>query len=79
MPRRRRHLIGALALDPQLERDTAMVGDLPLARVLLMNDAGFPWPAVRATSLDERAYPPGRWTAGGVSFDKPTWELLPEL
>ena len=36
-------LHGAFALDPQLERDTAMVGDLPLSRVLLMNDAGFPW------------------------------------
>ena len=34
---------GAFALDPQLERDTAMVGDLPLSRVLLVNDAGFPW------------------------------------
>jgi diadenosine tetraphosphate (Ap4A) HIT family hydrolase len=30
-------------LDPQLERDTAMVGDLPLSRVLLMKDAAFPW------------------------------------
>jgi diadenosine tetraphosphate (Ap4A) HIT family hydrolase len=34
---------GAFALDPQLERDTVAVGDLPLARVLLMNDANFPW------------------------------------
>ena len=34
---------GAFTLDPQLERDTAMVGDLPLSRVLLMNDANFPW------------------------------------
>jgi len=34
---------GAFTLDPQLERDTATVGDLPLSRVLLMNDAGFPW------------------------------------
>src|ERR1700690_1972513 len=33
----------AFTLDPQLERDTAMVGHLPLSRVLLMNDAGFPW------------------------------------
>jgi len=31
------------SLDPQLERDTAMVGDLPLARTLLMNDANYPW------------------------------------
>ncbi len=36
-------LHGAFILDPQLERDTAMVGDLPLSRVLLMNDAGLPW------------------------------------
>jgi diadenosine tetraphosphate (Ap4A) HIT family hydrolase len=33
----------AFALDPQLERDTTMVGDLPGSRVLLMNDANFPW------------------------------------
>jgi diadenosine tetraphosphate (Ap4A) HIT family hydrolase len=30
-------------LDPQLERDTVALGDLPLSRVLLMNDANFPW------------------------------------
>ena len=30
-------------LDPQLARDTVGVGDLPLTRVLLMNDANFPW------------------------------------
>jgi diadenosine tetraphosphate (Ap4A) HIT family hydrolase len=30
-------------LHPQLERDTAPVGDLPLSRVLFMNDANFPW------------------------------------
>jgi diadenosine tetraphosphate (Ap4A) HIT family hydrolase len=30
-------------LDPQLERDTFAVGDLAGARVLLMNDANFPW------------------------------------
>jgi diadenosine tetraphosphate (Ap4A) HIT family hydrolase len=34
---------GAFALDPQLARDTVAVGDLPLARVLLMNDTNFPW------------------------------------
>jgi len=33
----------AFTLDPQLERDTVAVGDLPLARVLLTNDANFPW------------------------------------
>jgi diadenosine tetraphosphate (Ap4A) HIT family hydrolase len=31
------------ALDPQIARDTAAVGDLPLCRVLLMNDANYPW------------------------------------
>jgi diadenosine tetraphosphate (Ap4A) HIT family hydrolase len=30
-------------LDPQLERDTAAIGDLTLARVLAMNDANYPW------------------------------------
>jgi diadenosine tetraphosphate (Ap4A) HIT family hydrolase len=30
-------------LDPQLARDTAPVGDLPLSRVLLVNDANYPW------------------------------------
>jgi len=30
-------------LDPQLARDTIPVGDLPLCRVLLMNDANYPW------------------------------------
>lgn len=31
------------ALDPRLERDTLPVGDLPLSRLLLMNDAQYPW------------------------------------
>lgn len=30
-------------LDPRLENDTVPVTDLPLCRVLLMNDARFPW------------------------------------
>jgi diadenosine tetraphosphate (Ap4A) HIT family hydrolase len=33
----------AFALDPQLERDTLALGDLPLSRVRLMDDANFPW------------------------------------
>ncbi len=33
----------AWSLHPQLERDTVAVGDLPLARVLLSNDANYPW------------------------------------
>ena len=31
------------SLDPLLARDTVPVGDLPLARVLLINDANYPW------------------------------------
>jgi diadenosine tetraphosphate (Ap4A) HIT family hydrolase len=34
---------GAFTLDPQLARDTVAIGDLPLSRVLMMNDASFPW------------------------------------
>jgi diadenosine tetraphosphate (Ap4A) HIT family hydrolase len=30
-------------LHPQLERDTIAVGELPLARALVMNDANYPW------------------------------------
>ena len=30
-------------LHPQLEADTLPIGDLPLCRVLLMNNANFPW------------------------------------
>jgi diadenosine tetraphosphate (Ap4A) HIT family hydrolase len=31
------------SLHPQLRNDTVAVGDLPLSRVLAMNDADFPW------------------------------------
>jgi diadenosine tetraphosphate (Ap4A) HIT family hydrolase len=31
------------SLDPRLTRDTYEIGDLPLCRALLMNDARFPW------------------------------------
>lgn len=31
------------SLHPQLERDTVPVGDLKLSRVLLINDANYPW------------------------------------
>ncbi len=33
----------SFALDERLARDTFVVGDLPLSRVLLMNDARWPW------------------------------------
>ena len=31
------------ALHPRLAADTHLIGDLPLCRVVLMNDARFPW------------------------------------
>ena len=31
------------ALHTQLEKDCVPIGDLPLSRVLLMNDANYPW------------------------------------
>ena len=33
----------AWVLHPQLERDTTPLGDLPLSRVLIINDANYPW------------------------------------
>jgi len=33
----------AWSLHPKLAADTARVGDLPLSRVLLANDANYPW------------------------------------
>jgi diadenosine tetraphosphate (Ap4A) HIT family hydrolase len=33
----------SFTLHPQLARDTTFVGDLELSRVLLMNDANYPW------------------------------------
>ncbi len=33
----------SFALDEQLDRDTLVLGDMPLSRVLLMNDARWPW------------------------------------
>lgn len=51
----------AFALHPQLERDTTPLGDLPLSRVLIINDANYPWlllvprraGAVEVIDLDE--------------------------
>jgi diadenosine tetraphosphate (Ap4A) HIT family hydrolase len=34
---------GGWTLDPLLQRDTTPIGDLPLCRVLLINDANYPW------------------------------------
>jgi diadenosine tetraphosphate (Ap4A) HIT family hydrolase len=31
------------SLHPQLQRDTIDIGDLPLSRVLIINDANYPW------------------------------------
>lgn len=33
----------AWTLHPQLERDTISIGDLPLCRVLVIQDANYPW------------------------------------
>lgn len=33
----------AWSLHPQLEKDTINIGDLPLSRVLVINDANYPW------------------------------------
>src|SRR5258705_2192209 len=33
----------AWSLHPQLERDTTPLGDLPLSRVVVINDANYPW------------------------------------
>jgi diadenosine tetraphosphate (Ap4A) HIT family hydrolase len=33
----------AWSLHPQLERDTVNIGDLPLCRVLVIQDANYPW------------------------------------
>lgn len=33
----------AWQLNPQLERDTINLGDLPLSRVLVIQDANYPW------------------------------------
>jgi diadenosine tetraphosphate (Ap4A) HIT family hydrolase len=31
------------SLDPRLQRDTVLLGDFPLCRLLLSNDANYPW------------------------------------
>ena len=31
------------SLDPRLARDTVVLGDFALSRLLVMNDAGYPW------------------------------------
>ncbi|MGD8955916.1 MAG: HIT domain-containing protein [Chromatiaceae bacterium] len=33
----------SFTLDPQLARDCHLIGDLPLSRVLLLNDCRYPW------------------------------------
>jgi diadenosine tetraphosphate (Ap4A) HIT family hydrolase len=53
----------AWSLHPQLEKDTINIGDLPLSRVLVINDANYPWlllvprrtGAVEIVDLDEVA------------------------
>ena len=42
-------------LNPQLEKDCVVLGDLPLCRVLLMNDTTYPWCILvpRVTDIEE--------------------------
>src|SRR5271170_3935103 len=35
--------VNPFTLDPRLEADTILVGEMALSRLLLMNDARFPW------------------------------------
>jgi len=35
--------VSAWTLHPQLEADTSTIGDLALSRLLLANDANYPW------------------------------------
>lgn len=35
--------MNSFALHPQLERDCIVLGELPLSRLLLLNDARYPW------------------------------------
>ena len=35
--------VPAWSLNPQLEKDTISIGDLPLSRVLVIKDANYPW------------------------------------
>ncbi|MEH2510971.1 diadenosine tetraphosphate (Ap4A) HIT family hydrolase [Nitrobacteraceae bacterium AZCC 1564] len=35
--------VPAWSLNPQLEKDTINIGDLPLCRVLVIKDANYPW------------------------------------
>jgi diadenosine tetraphosphate (Ap4A) HIT family hydrolase len=35
--------MASFSLDPQLDADTLPIGRLPLSRVVLMNDARYPW------------------------------------
>ena len=41
-------------LHPRLAADTLIVGDAPLSRVLLMNDAQYPWAILVPRRLDAR-------------------------
>lgn len=45
----------AFPLDPQLEKDCIVLGDLPICRVLLMNDSQYPWCILvpRVTEIEE--------------------------
>ncbi|WP_422451028.1 MULTISPECIES: HIT domain-containing protein [unclassified Endozoicomonas] len=35
--------VSSFELDPQLARDSVVIGDFPVCRLLLMNDSQYPW------------------------------------
>lgn len=45
--------MGSFELDPRLENDTVFLLDWPLCRVVLMNDANYPWCILIPRILDE--------------------------
>jgi diadenosine tetraphosphate (Ap4A) HIT family hydrolase len=73
-------------LDPRLKNDTVLIGDFPLSRLLLMNDATYPWfilvPRRKAITevyqLEEQEQQElwqesallGRWMSSSFEFDK---------
>lgn len=68
-------------LDPRLDADTVAVADLPVSRLLLMNDQRFPWCILvpRIPGLRElHDLPPSRWTPLMAEIDAVSRALLAE-
>ena len=71
-------------LDPRLAGDTLLVGELPLCRVLLMNDAQYPWlilvprlaDVVELTDLSDTDYQ--RYCAESRAVAKAMLEVYPD-